>query len=65
MQNISQSVLLDMSIPVPQPDEQESIRNDITIQCDQIDQLTAKAMEAIRLFDRVGSWVPSRRHGRG
>ncbi len=50
MQNISQSVLLDMSIPVPQLDEQESIRNDITIQCDQIDQLTAKAMEAIRLF---------------
>ena len=50
MQNISQSVLLDMSIPVPQLDEQESIRNDITIQCDQIDQLTAKVMEAIRLF---------------
>ena len=50
MQNISQSVLLDLPVPLPQPEEQESIRSFITIQCDQIDELTAKAMEAIRLF---------------
>jgi type I restriction enzyme S subunit len=50
MQNISQSVLLDMSIPVPQLDEQESIRNVIAIKCHLIDELTAKALEAIRLF---------------
>lgn len=50
MQNISQSVLLDLPVPLPQLEEQESIRNAITMQCDQIDQLTGKAIEAIRLF---------------
>jgi len=50
MQNISQSVLLDLPVPLPQPQEQESIRSFITIQCDQIDELIAKAMEAIRLL---------------
>jgi type I restriction enzyme S subunit len=50
MQNISQSVLLDMSIPLPHLDEQENIRNVITIKYRLIDELTAKALEAIRLF---------------
>jgi len=50
MQNISQSVMLELPVPLPQPQEQESIRSFITIQCDQIDELTAKALEAIRLF---------------
>jgi type I restriction enzyme, S subunit len=50
MQNISQSVLLDLPVPLPQPEEQESIRNVTTIQCVQIDELTAKAMESIRLY---------------
>jgi type I restriction enzyme S subunit len=50
MQNISQSVLMDLPIPVPQLKEQECIRNAIAIQCRQIDELTAKAREAIGLF---------------
>jgi type I restriction enzyme S subunit len=50
MQNISQSVLMDLPIPLPHPEEQESIRNSISIQCGQIGELTAKASEAIALL---------------
>jgi type I restriction enzyme S subunit len=50
MQNISQSVLMDLPIPLPHLKEQESIRNTIAIQCGQIGELTAKASEAIVLL---------------
>ncbi len=50
MQNISQSVLMDLPIPLPYPEEQEIIRNAIAIQCDQIGGLTAEASEAIALL---------------
>ena len=50
MQNISQSVLLDLPVPLPQTEEQERICSAIAIQCALIDELTAKATDAIRLF---------------
>ena len=50
MQNISQSVLMDLPIPLPYPEEQEIIRNAIAIQCDQIGGLTAEASESIALL---------------
>ena len=50
MQNISQPILMDLPIPLPHPEGQESIRNSIAIKCGQIDELTAKASEAIALL---------------
>ena len=41
---------MDLPIPLPHPEEQESIRNSISIQCGQIGELTAKASEAIALL---------------
>jgi type I restriction enzyme S subunit len=59
MQNISQSVLMDLPIPLPHLKEQESIRNTIAIQCGQIGELTAKASEAILLLQERRSAVIS------
>lgn len=50
MQNISQSVLLDLPIPVPPPEEQEQIRESIQSKCDQINKLTLLSREAILLL---------------
>lgn len=50
MQNISQSVLMEMPIPLPEPNEQERIINAVAVQCSLIDRLQANASEAIGLF---------------
>jgi type I restriction enzyme S subunit len=50
MQNISQSVLMEMPIPLPEPDEQERIINAVAVQCNQIDHLRTNASEAIGLL---------------
>ncbi len=50
MQNISQSVLMEMPIPLPEPDEQERIINGVADQCSLIDRLRTNASEAIGLF---------------
>ena len=50
MQNISQSVLFELPIPLPQQEEQENIQNAIAFQCEQTNSLIAKAREAISLF---------------
>ena len=50
MQNISQSVLMEMPIPLPEPDEQERIVNAVSVQCSLLDRLRANAIEAIGLF---------------
>jgi type I restriction enzyme S subunit len=50
MQNISQSVLMEMPIPLPEPDEQERIIDAVSDQCTLLDRLRANAIEAIELF---------------
>jgi type I restriction enzyme S subunit len=50
MQNISQSVLMEMPFPLPEPDEQERIINAVSVQCSLLDRLRANAIEAIELF---------------
>ena len=59
MQNISQSVLMEMPIPLPEPDEQERIIDAVSDQCTLLDRLRANAIEAIELFQERRSALVS------
>jgi type I restriction enzyme S subunit len=50
MQNISQSVLMELPIALPNPDEQEAIRKAIAYECCQIDELVAEGSMGIQLL---------------
>jgi len=50
MQNISQSVLMELPIALPDLDEQEAIQNAIANECCSIDELVAEGSRAIALF---------------
>jgi type I restriction enzyme S subunit len=50
MQNISQSVLMELPIALPNLDEQEAIRNAIANECCQIDELVAEGSYVIQLL---------------
>jgi type I restriction enzyme S subunit len=50
MQNISQSVLMELPIALPDLDEQEAIQNAIANECCSIDELVAEGSRAISLL---------------
>ena len=50
MQNIAQSVLLNLPIPTPPPQEQKEICGYIKSKCDQIEELTSEAKRSIFLL---------------